>query len=90
MSSLFLKVFLWFWLAMVVVIATFAVTTHLTRTPETFRPPRFIEAVLTGYARDAAAAYEREGAAGLEAYLQLRRAARRTRAASCSTRTARS
>ena len=69
MRSLFLKVFLWFWLAMVVVIATFAVTTHLTGTPETFRPPQFIEAVLSGYARNAAAAYEREGAAGLEAYL---------------------
>ena len=69
MRSLFLKVFLWFWLAMVVVIATFAVTTHLTRTPETFRPPPFIEAVLSGYARDAAAAYEREGAGGLREYL---------------------
>ena len=69
MRSLFLKVFLWFWLAMVVVIATFAVTTHLTRTHEEFRPPQFIEAVLKGYAREAAAAYEREGAAGLEAYL---------------------
>lgn len=69
MRSLFLKVFLWFWLAMVVVIATFAVTTHFTRTPETFRPPHFIEAVLKGYARKAAAAYERDGAAGLEAYL---------------------
>lgn len=69
MRSLFLKVFLWFWLAMVVVITTFAVTTHLTRTPESFRPPQFIEAVLSGYARNAAAAYEREGAAGLEAYL---------------------
>ena len=50
MRSLFLKVFLWFWLAMIVVIATFAVTTHLTHTPEAFRPPQFIEAVLTGYA----------------------------------------
>ena len=69
MRSLFLKVFLWFWLAMVVVITTFAVTTHLTRTPESFRPPQFIEAVLTGYARNAVAAYERDGAAGLEAYL---------------------
>jgi signal transduction histidine kinase len=67
--SLFLKVFLWFWLAMVVVIATFAVTTHLTRTPDSFRPPQFIEAVLSSYGRNAAAAYEREGAAGLEAYL---------------------
>jgi two-component system sensor histidine kinase CpxA len=69
LRSLFLKVFLWFWLAMVVVIATFAVTTHLTRTPETFRPPQFIEAVLKGYGRNAAGAYERDGAAGLEAYL---------------------
>ncbi|HEX7318312.1 MAG TPA: ATP-binding protein [Pyrinomonadaceae bacterium] len=70
MRSLFLKVFLWFWLAMVVVIATFAVTTHLTRSQESFRPPQFIEAVLTGYGRNAAAAYERDGAAGLEAYLR--------------------
>ena len=69
MRSLFLKVFLWFWLAMVVVIATFAVTTHLTRSPESFRPPQFVESVLSGYARNAAAAYGREGAAGLEAYL---------------------
>lgn len=69
MRSLFLKVFLWFWLAMVVVITTFAVTTHLTRSPEPFRPPQFIEAVFMGYGRNAAAAYEREGAAGLEAYL---------------------
>jgi signal transduction histidine kinase len=67
--SLFLKVFLWFWLAMVVVIATFAVTTHLTRTQDMFRPPHFIDTVLSGYARGAAAAYEREGAAGLKAYL---------------------
>lgn len=70
MRSLFLKVFLWFWLAMVVVITTFAVTTHLTRTPDSFRPPHFINNVLSGYARGAAAAYEREGADGLDAYLK--------------------
>jgi two-component system sensor histidine kinase CpxA len=70
LRSLFLKVFLWFWLAMVVVITTFAVTTHFTRTSEMFRPPQFIEAVLSGYGRNAAAAYEREGAAGLDAYLR--------------------
>jgi signal transduction histidine kinase len=69
LRSLFLKVFLWFWLAMVVVITTFAVTTHLTSTSESFRPPQFIESVLSGYARNAAAAYERDGAAGLEAYV---------------------
>lgn len=54
---------------MVVVIATLAITTHLTRTQESFRPPQFIEAVLSGYGRNAAVAYERGGAAGLEAYL---------------------
>ena len=70
MRSLFLKVFLWFWLAMVVVITTFAVTTHLTRTPDSFRPPHFIDNVLSGYARGAAAAYERDGAAGLNEYLR--------------------
>ncbi|HWS88058.1 MAG TPA: ATP-binding protein [Pyrinomonadaceae bacterium] len=70
MRSLFLKVFLWFWLAMVVVITTFAVTTHLTRSPDSFRPPQFIEAVLSSYGRNAASAYEREGATGLEAYLE--------------------
>ncbi|MET0645639.1 MAG: ATP-binding protein [Pyrinomonadaceae bacterium] len=69
LRSLFLKVFLWFWLAMVVVITVFAVTTHLTRSPEMFRPPQFIETVLSGYARNAAAAYESGGAAGLEEYL---------------------
>lgn len=69
MRSLFLKVFLWFWLAMVVVITTFAVTTHLTRSQENFRPPHFIDTVLSGYSRGAAAAYERDGAAGLKAYL---------------------
>jgi two-component system sensor histidine kinase CpxA len=69
LRSLFLKVFLWFWLAMLVVIATFAVTTHFTRSQESFRPPQFIEAVLSGYARDAAAAYERGGAPELKEYL---------------------
>jgi two-component system sensor histidine kinase CpxA len=69
MRSLFLRVFLWFWLAMVVVITTFAVTTHLTRTPDSFRPPQFIEAVLKSYARDVVATYEREGAAGLREHL---------------------
>jgi two-component system sensor histidine kinase CpxA len=71
--SLFLKVFLWFWLAMVVVIATFAVTTHLTRTPESFRPPHFIDAVLSSYARDVVSTYEREGAAGVREHLDYLR-----------------
>jgi two-component system sensor histidine kinase CpxA len=70
LSSLFLKVFLWFWLAMVVVIGVFALTTHLTRTERDFRPPQFIEAVLTKYARGAADSYESGGADALEAYLR--------------------
>jgi signal transduction histidine kinase len=70
LSSLFLKVFLWFWLAMVVVIGVFALTTHLTRTERDFRPPKFIENVLNTYGRDAASAYESGGAEALEAYLR--------------------
>jgi two-component system sensor histidine kinase CpxA len=70
LSSLFLKVFLWFWLAMVVVIGVFALTTHLTRSGREFRPPKFIEAVLSAYGRDAAASYEGGGAGALEAYLR--------------------
>lgn len=69
MRSLFLKVFLWFWLAMVVVIGVFALTTHLTRTEPSFRPPVFIETVLTSYGRNAAAAYESGGTHALEQYL---------------------
>jgi signal transduction histidine kinase len=70
LSSLFLKVFLWFWLAMVVVIGVFTLTTHLTHTEPTFRPPRFIETVLSNYGREAAAAYEGGGTAALEEYLR--------------------
>jgi signal transduction histidine kinase len=70
LRSLFLKVFLWFWLAMVVVITTFAVMTHLTRSQEMFRPPQFIDAVLSVYGRNAVAAFERDGAAGLEENLR--------------------
>jgi hypothetical protein len=61
LRSLFLKVFLWFWLSTVLVIGALLVTSHLTRTENTFRPPLFIEAVLTNYGRKAAAAYERGG-----------------------------
>lgn len=55
---------------MVVVIGVFALTTHLTHTERDFRPPQFIEAVLTTYGRDAADAYEGGGAEALEAYLR--------------------
>jgi two-component system sensor histidine kinase CpxA len=70
LRSLFLKVFLWFWLAMVIVIGALAVTSYLTRTEQSFHPPQFIDAVLSAYARNAAEAYEQGGASRLEAYLQ--------------------
>ena len=70
MRSLFLKVFLWFWLAMVFVGGALIFTTHLTRTENSFRPPHFVEAVLSAHARGAASAYERGGAPALAEYLR--------------------
>ncbi|MDT7806869.1 MAG: two-component system, OmpR family, sensor histidine kinase CpxA [Acidobacteriota bacterium] len=69
MRSLFLKVFLWFWLSTVLVIGALLITSHLTGNEPTFRPPQFIEAVLSGYGRNAAAAYEHGGASALKDYL---------------------
>ncbi|HEX8557514.1 MAG TPA: ATP-binding protein [Pyrinomonadaceae bacterium] len=76
MRSLFLKVFLWFWLATAAVISVFALTTHLTRDEPSFRPPHFVENVLASYGRDAATAYESGGARALGDYLH--RAERQT------------
>jgi signal transduction histidine kinase len=70
LRSLFLKVFLWFWLSTVLVIGALLVTSHLTRSENTFRPPLFIEAVLTNYGRRAADAYERGGRPALADYLR--------------------
>ncbi|HEY0170239.1 MAG TPA: ATP-binding protein [Pyrinomonadaceae bacterium] len=70
MRSLFLKVFLWFWFAMALVIGVFTLTTHLTRPEPSFRPPHIVEMVLTNYGRGAASAYETGGAAALEEYLR--------------------
>jgi two-component system sensor histidine kinase CpxA len=70
LRSLFLKVFLWFWFAMALVIGVFTLTTHLTRPEPAFRPPHLIEVVLTNYGRGAAAAYESGGAPALDEYLR--------------------
>jgi signal transduction histidine kinase len=70
LRSIFLKVFLWFWLSTVLVIGALLVTIHLTRTENTFRPPHFINSVLTTYGRKAAAEYERGGQVALADYLQ--------------------
>lgn len=61
MRSLFLRVFLWFWLAMVLVIAAHVLTTYLTRQDITPRPPQFLDGIVNAYSRGAADAYERGG-----------------------------
>ena len=70
MRSLFLKVFLWFWLAMVLVIAALAAATYLTRPEQMPRPPQFIEGLVAAYARNAVETYEREGPSALDSFLQ--------------------
>jgi signal transduction histidine kinase len=70
LRSLFLKVFLWFWLAMVLVIGALAVTSYLTRPELAPRPPQFVEGVLTAYSLNAVETYERGGQAALDSFLQ--------------------
>ncbi|HEV7842350.1 MAG TPA: ATP-binding protein [Pyrinomonadaceae bacterium] len=69
MRSLFLKVFLWFWLAMVLVIAALAVTSYLTRSEPQPRPPQFIEGLMIAYSRTAVETFEREGPQALDSFL---------------------
>lgn len=69
MRSLFLKVFLWFWLAMLLVIAALAVTSYLTRSEPQPRPPQFIEGLMTAYARTAVETFEGEGPQALNSFL---------------------
>jgi two-component system sensor histidine kinase CpxA len=70
LRSLFLKVFLWFWLAMVLVIGALALTSYVTRTGQTLRPPQFIEGIITAYSRNAVETFEREGPAALDSFLR--------------------
>jgi len=70
LRSLFLKVFLWFWLAMVLVIAALAAATYLTRPEQMPRPPQFIEGLVAAYARNAVETYERDGPVALDSFLQ--------------------
>jgi signal transduction histidine kinase len=70
LRSLFLKVFLWFWLAMVLVIAALAVASYLTRPEMMPRPPQFVEGVMTAYSVNAVEIYEREGPQALDSFLQ--------------------
>jgi two-component system sensor histidine kinase CpxA len=66
--SLFLKVFLWFWLAMVLVIAALAFVSYLTR-PEP-RTPQFMEGLMEAYSHTAVGEYERGGTAALDSFLR--------------------
>ena len=68
MRSLFLKVFLWFWLAMSLVVGAVALITHLTRPLHEPRPPQFVEAVVAAYSQGAADAFAREGDVGLGSF----------------------
>jgi two-component system sensor histidine kinase CpxA len=65
MRSLFLKVFLWFWLAMALVVGALFVTTELTRTRQPFPFYTGMDRIMDVYARQAADTYERAGRAGL-------------------------
>jgi signal transduction histidine kinase len=68
LRSLFLKVFLWFWLAMSLVVGAFALVIHLTWPQRDPRPPQFVEGVLVAYSQGAAEAFERGGADGLDSF----------------------
>jgi two-component system, OmpR family, sensor histidine kinase CpxA len=71
LRSLFLKVFLWFWLAMILVIGALALTSYVTRpVPPPPRPPQLIEGIMTAYSRSAVEIFEREGREGLDFFLR--------------------
>jgi signal transduction histidine kinase len=70
MRSLFLKVFLWFWLAMALVIGAFFITTELTRTEDVFSMHALTDKYTAFIAQNAALAYERDGQPGLTIYLE--------------------
>lgn len=68
MRSLFLKVFLWFWLAMSLVVGAFALVIHLTWPQRDPHPPQFVEGIMVAYSLGASEAFERGGADGLGSF----------------------
>jgi signal transduction histidine kinase len=66
--NLFLKIFLWFWLTVVLVGATLVVTTVLTRSQAQQESPTPFALNLPREAEEAAAAYEQEGTDGLRSH----------------------
>src|ERR1044071_3650110 len=69
MRSLFLKVFLWFWLAMGLVVAAFFLATELTRPSEMYSHGSLTDRYTSFIAETAAVTYELEGQQGLVHYL---------------------
>jgi signal transduction histidine kinase len=71
MSRIFLKIFFWFWLAMVVVAGALVVSVLLTQqTPQIGRWREMAGDALTVYARAALTIYERNGSPALRRYLR--------------------
>ena len=69
MRSLFLKIFLWYWLSVVcLIVVSFAVTYQL-RTDSLIEPFRISTAQFAADAQIAASTYERQGHSGLAGYL---------------------
>lgn len=81
---LFPKVFLWFWLAMALVIGALFVTTELPREREPFPAFSGMDRAMDAFARLAAETFEREGRGGSIASS----AKTRTSSSSSSTRAA--
>ncbi len=77
MRTLFLKIFIWFWLAMALVVLAHAVSTMMVF-DET--PRRMLEGEVTMLGLTVAEKYEREGKAGADDYLSLLERTKRTRA----------
>lgn len=70
MRSLFLKVFLWFFLAMALVVGAVLIINELTRPDERFSRGTLMDKYTLFIAQTAAITYEREGQAGLVNYLE--------------------
>jgi two-component system sensor histidine kinase CpxA len=69
MRSLFLKVFLWFWLAMALVIGAFLLVNELSRNRQRFPHDALTDRYTAFIAQTAAGTYERDGQMGLVHYL---------------------
>lgn len=71
MQSLFFKILIWFWIAIVLVLAAFILSIAVTQTEPVYAAWREAMTRATAiYAQSAAEVYEREGSDGLRAYFE--------------------